>query len=56
LGKLWKNRRNWQIDHIIPISAFNFNKPEDEEFKKCWALENLQPLWRLENQQKYNKF
>lgn len=41
-GKLW-------IDHIIPVSAFNFTKPEDEDFKRCWALENLQLLPPIEN-------
>ena len=43
------------IDHIIPISAFNFKKPEDIDFKKCWALSNLQLLSKEQNQKKYNK-
>lgn len=34
----------WQIDHKIPISAFNFEKPEDIDFRRCWSLNNLQPL------------
>ena len=34
----------WQIDHIIPHSTFLYTSMEDEEFKKCWALENLRPL------------
>jgi len=34
----------WHIDHILPISKFNFEKPEDDDFKKCWSLKNLQPL------------
>lgn len=34
----------WNIDHIIPISSFKYTSMEDEEFKKCWALENLRPL------------
>jgi hypothetical protein len=33
----------WQIDHIIPQIDFNYTSMEDEEFKKCWALENLRP-------------
>ena len=37
------------IDHIIPIRAFVFNKPEDEEFKQCWSLCNLRLLPKYEN-------
>ena len=37
------------IDHIIPIKAFIFNKPEDEEFKQCWSLHNLRLLPAEEN-------
>jgi 5-methylcytosine-specific restriction endonuclease McrA len=53
----WGNygRHGWHIDHRIPISAFNFKAPTDIDFKKCWALSNLQPLWSHENQKKYNK-
>jgi hypothetical protein len=40
------------IDHKIPISVFNFEKPEDIDFKKCWALKNLQLLPRLDNLKK----
>lgn len=44
----------WQIDHIIPQSKFNF-KDFDDEFKKCWNLENLQPLRADLNCKKGNK-
>jgi len=37
------------IDHIIPISAFNFTRPEHTDFKRCWALENLRLLPAREN-------
>ena len=43
------------IDHIVPVSAFNFKKPEDIDFKKAWTLKNLQPLWAPENLKKGNK-
>jgi hypothetical protein len=33
----------WQIDHIIPQSLFKYSSMEDEEFKRCWTLENLRP-------------
>lgn len=43
------------IDHIRPVSSFNFTCPEDPDFKLCWALENLQPLWAVDNMKKSNK-
>lgn len=52
IGMTWQNQGKWHIDHCIPISAFNFEKPEDIDFQKCWALENLQPLWGSENARK----
>ena len=43
------------IDHIVPISAFNFQDIEDVDFKKCWALDNLQLLPAKENLSKGSK-
>jgi len=54
-GMTWSNQGMWHIDHIIPISAHNFTKPEHTDFKKCWALKNLQPLWAHDNHVKHNK-
>ena len=51
----WDNKGQWHIDHIIPRSHFHFNSPEDTEFKKCWALNNLQPLWADDNLKKRNR-
>jgi len=48
-GMNWANYGEWHIDHIIPLSRWNFTKPEHVAFKKCWALDNLQPLWAEEN-------
>lgn len=50
-GMSWEKliRGEIHIDHIIPISVFNFKTPDDIDFKKCWALKNLQPLWANEN-------
>ena len=44
-GMSWFNHGDWHIDHIVPIVAFNFTKPEHEDFKRCWALSNLRPMW-----------
>ena len=56
-GMSWNNygRRGWTIDHKKPISSFNFNSCSDPEFKQCWSLENLQPLWASENISKGTK-
>jgi 5-methylcytosine-specific restriction endonuclease McrA len=43
------------IDHIIPISVFNYSLPEHIDFKRCWALENLQLLPAKENMSKKDK-
>lgn len=50
-GMSWENygRGGWHIDHIIPRSAFNYQTPQDIDFNRCWALENLQPLWEFDN-------
>jgi len=40
------------IDHIIPIAAFNFESHNDPDFKRCWALSNLQLLPAEENLKK----
>jgi len=54
-GMTWGNHGEWEIDHIIPVAFFRFQSPEDVEFKMCWRLENLQPLWKHQNKQKSNK-
>jgi hypothetical protein len=56
LGMTWGNYgKDWHIDHIIPVSSFSFEKPQDDGFKKCWSLDNLQPLWAKDNLQKGSK-
>ena len=54
-GMTWDNYGFWHIDHSIPLSAFNFTKPEHIGFQRAWALENLQPLWAEENMSKNDK-
>ena len=50
-GMSWDNygKFGWHIDHIRPICTFKFNSIEDKEFKECWSLENLRPLWWRDN-------
>ncbi len=54
-GMTWENYGKWHVDHKIPVSFFQFNSTDDVEFKMCWRLENLQPLWAKENQSKGNR-
>lgn len=55
-GMTWDNYGQWHIDHVRPIASFSFANPEDEGFKQCWSLSNLQPLWAKENIQKGAKW
>lgn len=51
-GMNWDNykRGGWQIDHIIPVSAFDLTDIEQQ--KKCFNYKNCQPLWEKENRAK----
>jgi len=49
-GMAWDNYGiSWHIDHKTPVAAFNFTTPDDIDFKRCWSLQNLQPLPAHEN-------
>lgn len=52
LGMTWDNIGEWHIDHIVPESSFNYSSFEDDSFKQCWSLNNLQPLWAQDNLKK----
>jgi hypothetical protein len=53
LGMTWENYGiAWEIDHKIPIAAFNFETPEHVDFKLCWSIRNLQPLAISRNRSK----
>jgi hypothetical protein len=51
-GMTWKNHGKWHIDHIIADAKFKYDSVNDKEFQKCWALDNLQPLWAEDNLRK----
>lgn len=53
-GMSWdKVRRGLiEIDHIIPVKAFNITSIDDPDFKVCWSLANLRPLWADQNRSK----
>ena len=54
-GMSWENYGKWHIDHILPVSSFNIQDLNDDNFRKCWSLDNLQPMWAEENIKKSNK-
>jgi hypothetical protein len=50
-GMSWSNMREWQIDHIIPISTAKTK----EDVVALNQLYNLRPMWAEENNAKKNK-
>ena len=55
-GMSWDNIGEWHIDHIRPRSSFSYDCPDDQDFKDCWSLSNLQPLWAKDNLRKGRKW
>jgi len=53
-GMSWDNYGvdGWEIDHVIPLKAHNFSSVYHQDFKRCWSLENLQPMWAKDNRSK----
>jgi len=54
-GMEWDNYGEWHVDHRLPITSFKFKEVGDNEFMRCWELNNLQPMWGDENISKSNK-
>ena len=58
-GVSWKNyghgRGKWCIDHDTPIAYFNYDSSTHPEFRVCWGLNNLYPMWCSENFSKGDK-
>lgn len=49
----------WSLDHICPQSSFVFIENGVENFeaiKECWSLDNLQPMYILDNIRKGSKY
>lgn len=56
-GMTRENYGKWHVDHIRPLSSFDFTAPDKEEqLYKAWDYTNLQPLWASENQSKGAKY
>lgn len=54
-GMTWDRfmRGEIHIDHKIPRKVFDMN--DEADFKACWSLDNLQPLWAIDNRRKSAK-
>ncbi len=56
-GMTWenhgKNKNQWSIDHIYPLSKVDLT--DREQLLKVCNYENLQPLWSSDNIKKNNK-
>ena len=50
-GMSWENHGDWHIDHIIPISLFK----EGTDASIVNRLDNLRPLWSIDNLKRQNK-
>jgi hypothetical protein len=54
-GMTWENYGPvWHVDHKVADALFEYTSFTDEAFKKCWSLENLQPMFAIENIKKGN--
>ena len=51
----WENYgKYWEIDHIKPVTKFDFNN--ENELYECFHYSNTQPLNKIENKIKSNKY
>ena len=53
-GMTWENHGKWHLDHIKPLSLFDCT--DLEQVYAANQLDNLQPLWALDNIKKSNKY
>ena len=56
-GHVWQDflEGRLHLDHIVPGCAFNIDSIDSLEFKRCWALKNLQLLPAPEHREKGRK-
>lgn len=55
-GMCWGNHGEWHIDHAQPLCAFDqLADQASADFRECWALKNLRPLWAIDNRRKAYK-
>jgi hypothetical protein len=49
-GMNWDNRKEWHLDHIVPISFAQ----NEEDIRKLNHYTNFRPLWAEENMKRSN--
>ena len=56
-GMSWAaiERGEIEIDHVLPVSMFKITSVDDPDFKVCWGLANLRPMWKSGNRSKGSK-
>lgn len=55
VGMFWSNYGSeWHLDHIKPLSRFDLT--DRTQFLQACNFTNLQPLWKLDNLRKNNKW
>ena len=47
--------KNGTVKYLYPLKVRLEKITKKKGFKACWALENLQPLWKQDNLSKHNK-
>jgi len=52
-GMSWDNYGEWEIDHIIPLT---YGNPTIEETAERLHYANTQPLWKVDNMKKGNRW
>ena len=53
-GMGWEafQRGEIEIDHIMPVASFRITGYSDPDFRACWGLANLRPMWSSANRSK----
>lgn len=49
-GMSWNNMGSWEIDHRVPLSAFNLADPEQQRLG--FNFHNCKPMWKKHNRAK----